>query len=217
VKRLMIVISEGQTEQTFVREVLKPEFSSTHEFHAILPGKQGGDIRYARVRPDILIALRQDARAFCTTMLDFYLLGTDFPGMPPPARLSAPEKAERIEKAMLEDIAAELGPSFNKSRFIPYIQMHEFEGLLFSDPAGLAQAMDRPDLREKLENIRREFGTPEDINDGKTTAPSKRILALCPNYGKVRGGSRVAKSIGFEAIRRECPHFAAWIRRIQEA
>lgn len=31
-------------------------------------------------------------------------------------------------------------------RFIPYVQMHEFEGLLFSDPSQLAAALGEQDL-----------------------------------------------------------------------
>lgn len=95
--------------------------------------------------------------------------------------------------------------------------MHEYEGLLFSDPPGFAQAVGRPDLADDFQAIRSEFSTPEEINDSPETAPSKRVERLIPGYQKPLAGVQAAIAIGLDAIRRECPHFNEWVRRLEEA
>ncbi len=102
----------------------------------------------------------------------------------------------------------------NNSRFIPYIQLHEFEGLLFSDIEAIDYVMrpyqDRSQL-DKLREIRSQFATPEDINDGLETAPSKRLSNIYSSYNKDIFGSRIAKRIGIDILRNECKHFNDWI------
>lgn len=92
--------------------------------------------------------------------------------------------------------------------------MHEFEGLLFSDPASLAQAMFQPGLEGSIREIRNAFSTPEDINDGAETAPSKRLQKLHGGYEKVISGTLAAEQMGIETIRRECPRFRTWVERL---
>ena len=100
-------------------------------------------------------------------------------------------------------------------RFIPYVQMHEFEGLLFSDPGQLAFALRRQDLTQELWAIRHEFPTPEHINDSSVTAPSKRIQSLIPRYRKVQAGERAVRAMTLDTIRQECPLFNAWLAKLE--
>ena len=100
-------------------------------------------------------------------------------------------------------------------RFVPYVQMHEFEGLLFSDPNQLASALRRQDLAQKLWAIRRDFETPEHIDDSPVTAPSKRIQSLISRYRKVQAGERAALAISLVKIRQECPLFNAWLNTLE--
>jgi hypothetical protein len=88
--------------------------------------------------------------------------------------------------------------------------MHEFEGLLFSDPAKMAFGLYSPNMESDLRRIRSDFATPEHINDDPQTAPSKRIVKLIPEYDKVIAGNLAALSVGVEAMRRECAHFREW-------
>ena len=90
---------------------------------------------------------------------------------------------------------------------MPYIVMHEFEGLLFSDPDGFGLGIGRSDLSPKLRAIRNAFGTPEEINDSPDTAPSKRVEVLMPGYQKPLNGVQAAQEVGLDAIRGECPLF----------
>ena len=99
-------------------------------------------------------------------------------------------------------------------RFVQYIQLHEYEGLLFSDPFGFATAIDQPQLGKVFQRMRDDFPTPEDINDDPTTAPSKRILQAYGSYRKELDGTIAARSIGVETMRRECPHFHDWVERL---
>ncbi len=100
-------------------------------------------------------------------------------------------------------------------RFIPYFQMHEFEALMFSDPAIFADAIGRPDLRSDFAEIRQKFDSPEHIDDSPVTAPSKRILALYPEYEKPLMGETATKAIGLPRIRQECPLFNAWLAKLE--
>jgi len=113
-----------------------------------------------------------------------------------------------LEKAFSLDI--------HNERFIPYIQLHEFETLLFSDINGFEYIFG--DERSKVRQIAQiiaEYPEPERINDSPQTAPSKRILAIFPNYQKVEMGSLIALENSIENIISKCPHFAAWITQLK--
>ena len=105
--------------------------------------------------------------------------------------------------------------NFNPNRFVPYVMMHEFEAMLFSDCQAFGNAIGRSDLSAGFQAIRSEFDSPEEIDDAPTNAPSKRIEALLPGYQKPTMGVQAAQNIGLEAIRRECPHFADWLERLE--
>ena len=180
-----------------------------------LRGHQGGNPNYARVKKDVSLLLKQDATAYCSTMLDFYGLGSGFPGTPPPPNLTNLEKVAHIERAVKENITETVSASRPDIRFLPYLQLHEYEGLLFSDPAAFANGINMAALTQQFEKVRREFQTPEDINDGFDTAPSKRVLQCHPSYRKPLDGTRAAKAVGIDTIRRECPHFRDWVERLE--
>lgn len=213
------VVCEGQTEVKFINDVLRDSFSrqNIHLFASLLgkPGHKGGNVKFARLLMDVGAQLRQDKIAYCTTFFDFYSLPAEFPGKrEAQAKTTSKEKAECVLQAMTAALRKELGDNALR-RFVPYIQMHEFEGLLFSAPAALAKVINKHPLRQQLEKIRNAFDTPEDINDGPQTAPSKRIGALFKEYDKPLHGSLAAKEIGLENIRIQCPLFAGWLKRIE--
>ncbi len=100
-------------------------------------------------------------------------------------------------------------------KFIPYIQMHEFEGLLFSEPARLASGIHQSELTDELQEIKNLFQTPEHINDSVITAPSKRLLKLVSSYQKPLYGVLAALNVGLDIMRRECKLFDGWLRQIE--
>ena len=212
------VVVEGQTEESFVNEVLGPALWARRVIlcPSLLgaPGHKGGRVNYARVRRDVLARLKRDRAACCTTMFDFYGLGKGFPGTPPLPNLSNMEKVIHLERAMKEDIFAEAPDLRPDVRFLPYFQLHEYEGLLFSDPETFANGISQSHLAAPFRAVRQSFPTPEHIDDSSDTTPSKRVLSFCPTYNKVLDGTRAATAVGIEAMRRECPHFRDWVESL---
>ena len=162
----------------------------------------------------MLRQLKGDRTACCSTMLDFYGLGQGFPGTPLPPNLSNVDKVIHRERAMKDDIIAEVPGLRPDVRFLPYLQLHEYEGVLFSDPQAFANGIYQSHLTPQFQAIRQSFPTPEDIDDGPYTSPSKRVLRLCPSYDKVLHGTQAASAVGIEAMRHECPHFRDWVESL---
>src|ERR1700687_4875544 len=142
--RLLIHV-EAQTEEDFVNEALRDyllakgydSVSARIVGNARLRRYRGGIRPWPTVRRDIIRHLLEDPACIATTMIDYYGLPQTgagaWPGRSAAAGLSSTEKAERIEASLRNDLAAEMGVRLNPSRFIPFVVMHEFEGLLFSD------------------------------------------------------------------------------------
>jgi hypothetical protein len=210
---------EGQTEESFVRNVLAEVLwaSNVHPTPILLgtSGHKGGRTSYARVKRDVVVLLKQDRAAYCSTMIDLYGLGPGFPGHPPPDHLSNIEKVRHVERAVKEDICEELTDLRPELRFIPYLQLHEYEAILFSDPAAFAAGISHPNLQRQFQRIRDEFDSPEDINNDPETAPSKRVIAACPSYRKVIEGTQAAAAVGIATMREQCQHFREWIELLE--
>lgn len=213
------VLCEGQTEEQFTKKLLMPSLAErgVYLYPRLVEG-QGGDVRWIRLRRDIMHSLKSDVGACCTTFIDYYGRATRFPGEELASQ--TPRVADRkrhIEEGMATEIAGEIGES-KARRFIPYIQMYEFEGLLFSAPERLASILQldgHDDLAAALQSIRDLHASPEEINDHPTTAPSKRIEALCPSYRKPMHGVLTAEYISLAAIRAQCGLFDAWVARLE--
>ena len=159
--------------------------------------------------------MKQDKGVLVTTMVDYYGLPHTWPGRANAPLLPFLDRASAVESALLSDVNHALGSGFDPSRFVPYIIMHEFEGLLFSDPEGLGLGIGRRDLSPKLNAIREDFSTPEEINDSPDTAPSKRIEGLMPGYQKPLHGLLACQEIGLDAIRGQCPQFSHWVDQLE--
>lgn len=160
---------------------------------------------YESVRHQITKLCKQDRKALVTCMFDYYALPASFPGFGQKA--NGPKAAEHIRQAFEADI--------NQRNFIGNLLVHEFETLLFSDPRVFNAIPNQPGLAMQLQQIRNQFESPEHINDGFETAPSKRILKLYPAYKKVKDGSKLTLKIGLANIRQACPTFDAWLRRLE--
>lgn len=216
----VFVICEGQTEEAFVKNVLNPDFSpeGIFLFPRLIgrPGHKGGNFKFSRLLTDLKTLLLSDRSVYCTTFFDYYGLPTSFPGKESAQQSSTPEqKSAKILTALRDRVEDELGPDV-LHRFIPYIQMHEFEGLLFSDPTAFARGLNRSNLTPDFQSIRDQFDSPEEINDSQTTAPSKRIMGVFDGYEKPLHGSMAALEIGVDVIRRECPLFSQWLTELEK-
>lgn len=209
------MLVEGQTEEAFVRELLVPHYArlGLYLFPVIVhtsPGYKGGVVSYAKIKPQILRLCRQDASAHVTTLFDLYALPQDFPGKMDaayPVGGSGRQKAEFLE--------ARLAQEMGQANFLPHLMVHEFEALLFVQPDKFAEWTDGLAVVKSIRADAQSHATPEDINDGPQTAPSKRILAAMPRYQKTFHGPLIACEIGLDAMRVACPHFHGWLQQLE--
>lgn len=221
----LYLFAEGPTELTFADTVLKPHLANLGVYlhpplliaHAKKKGKvhRGGGRKYVPMKNDILRFLTQEkgGDVFFTTMIDLYAIHAEFPGLDEGAKLRhLPDKrVECLEQAFANDIG--------DRRFVPYIQLHEFETYLFCDPTWFAYFYDHHDKEiAALKAIAEGHATPELIDEGQHSAPSKRIIAHLPDYGDAKPavGPQVAERIGLEVIRNKCPHFQTWLSRLEK-
>ncbi|MCU7817192.1 MAG: DUF4276 family protein [Candidatus Thiodiazotropha sp. (ex Rostrolucina anterorostrata)] len=98
--------------------------------------------------------------------------------------------------------------------------MHELKALLFSDTDTLGKQLSQSpkeikDITNRLKEIIRKKGIPEDINDNTATSPSYRILNLCSNYQRILATYTIANEIGLNVIRKECLHIDAWLKKLK--
>jgi hypothetical protein len=97
------------------------------------------------------------------------------------------------------------------------VQLHEFETLLLVDPDRLLEMY--PDAALNVKRLKANIGNtnPEEINESPQTAPSKRIIRFLPDYEgqKAQVGPLVAEDIGITQLRKKCPHFDAWISKLE--
>lgn len=217
-KRL-VVIAEGETEESFVNNILIPYFNSLGINNYIQCFKtkhsSGGLSKYSYIKQDIIKTI-YEADVVVTTLLDFYRLPSDFPGYKQDNELSHDVWVEVIENQIKEDIEREKGLRFDN--FIPYIQLHEFEALVFSSMAGIDALFERSEVNYRsLQDIIDKYPHPEDINNGPNTAPSVRLQRLIPGYDKVIYGVEIIKEIGMDTVLSKCPRFNGWIEKIKDA
>ena len=190
---------EGATEERFVQMVLTPHLQNREIYvQPLLLGRTGGDISLRRIRKD----LNNLANSFdkVTTLYDFYGFRDKSDG----------ESKESLEQKIKECVAAPL-----RGRIIPYVQMYEFEGILFSSPQAIENNLQEDGLAEWADAVLQQFGNdPEKINDSKITAPSKRLLEKA-NYRKIVHGPDIAKEIGLTALRTKCTGFGNWLDSLE--
>ena len=215
-------IVEGQTEETFVNIVLRPHLAVFGVFSSARCVEtsrrrnvkhSGGMTDYARAKKDILQWMRNDQNsdARFTTMFDFYALPDDFPSYAGATQQSDPyDRVKALEDALSTDIA--------DWRFIPYLQLHEFEALLLSDPQQFdTQFPGRDSEMLRLVDAVSLFASPELVDGGEKTAPSKRIIEEIPEYEgrKASAGPIVAGKIGLPTLRLRCEHFGGWLSKLE--
>jgi hypothetical protein len=216
------LVVEGQTEEEFVKRVLAPhlgQFGIFADARCVMTSRKGaywrrgGLLDYRRAETDLRLWMKSDqnADAWFSTMFDLYALPQDFPDFAQIGRGQTPyDRVNRLEGA--------LASKLDHRRFVPYIQLHEFEALLFSDPEKLGTSF--PGCQPAVANLvqlAQQSGNPEMINDGADTAPSKRIIREIPEYEgrKASAGPLVTEKIGLRVLREKCAHFAEWLERLE--
>lgn len=203
-KKVLILV-EGYTEERFVKDVLKPHFHPKGIF--LIPRNLKGVGKYATIRNEVNKLLKDSSAHLVTTMLDLYRIPSDFPQkMSITQAQTGMQKVALLENAFKQDI--------DKDTFFPYLQLHEFEALLFSDVSMFSKI---PNVGNKIRFFEEivQVKNPEDINDLPNTSPSNRIKTTLSFYQKETHGIIVAKSIGLATMRAKCPHFDSWVLKLE--
>jgi len=222
-KRLYLTV-EGQTEAAFAKVVLgphllefgvyviKPRFTGPHGRE---PGRAPRGGMFHRIRPsldDMKIWLKEDqtSDARFSMMVDLYSLPTDFPGYAEGIqRPSGGPQAIFMEQALADE--------FGDARFIPYLQVHEFEALVLCDPSRLKLLYERSEKTiDSLQDDCNRFASPEQINHGQHSHPKHRIQQAVPRYRQVTDGPYLTGEIGLQTLRDKCPHFGEWLTRLEQ-
>lgn len=213
--KFISILVEGQTEESFVNDVLAPHLQgfqlqitpiiiTTKRTKSGIKHK-GGDVRYPKFEKEVRNLLK-DSNVICvTTMIDFYGLRSvqDFPKYAEIPRGTPHERIQFLEKAIQEDI--------NHKRFLPYFSLHEIEALLFVMPSVTENFFGIQPT--SLELIRNGFKTPEDINMDEP--PSHRLYDLYPKYGKVSELVQALEKVPLSEIRAQCLHFSQWLTQLE--
>jgi len=210
-KRLYIIV-EGQTEQEFIKTMIAP-YMQQFGINSVTPiiirtskTGRGGFVNYQHLKNDAIRLLSSPQQDFIVSMfVDFFRC----PEVPHKERWSIKgthlEQVAEMEKCIAEDI--------NDIRFIPYIQLHEFEALLFASNKGFVTFF-TDEQKDKTQGIIDSYGNPENINSSPQGAPSKRLLAIKNDYDKVIEGNLIALEVGIQKILEKCPRFNAWISKL---
>ncbi len=217
------MIVEGQTERAALQQpdVAARFFSCGFSVHPKVvgkPGHKGGVRSFDKILPEILALLRQEPQAKVSTFFDFYALPlSKWPGYPHSEELSPAQAVVHIEAAMAACVTAQI-PNLSPGRFTPYIQLFEFEALLFADPKAMANLFGNPALEQTFVKMVVDCGGCEAIDNGPATAPSKRIQDHFPGYIKGSGANAHAPLIlghiartNWPQLLAACPRFRHWL------
>jgi len=212
----VLVLCEGQTEETFVNRILSPHLVARQVclIPTLLKTKRvksgttfkGGVTSYEKLRQDVRRLLRDSSAVLVTTLLDYYGLPPDFPGKSTLRGGTPHRRVEHLERAFAQDIG--------DARFLPYLMLHEFEALLFVRPREIFETLNQP-VSSALLEVASSHNSPEEINEGQTTHPAARIQQYARVYRKALHGPLIVERIGLPSLRSKCPHFDQWLIRLE--
>lgn len=185
--RKLHILVEGQTEEVVVNEIIAPYLSDDDVFvsTSILrtrlsaggnPANRGGVTTWAKIHRDLKLLLRDSSITVLTTLIDYYGFPDDAPGMADRPNGSPHARIEHVESALADAV--------DSGRFVPHLVLHEIETWVLADCSRLAALLGNPSAGAELAQLVARKSGPELVNDGSDTAPSKRIRAAYPRYGK---------------------------------
>lgn len=211
--RRVLALVEGQTEEAFIGRCVNPHLwpRGVHIDAKIVetrrvrsgPNHKGGVSSWNQIARDLKLLLSDSDATAVTTVLDYYGLPNDVPGMATRPAGGSEAKAAHIEAA----VDAALADGRVRSNLL----LHEFEALLYADPDTCGTYLSNSGLATVMHAAVSACGAPERVNDDPNLAPSKRILSAHVGYSKTLDGPALTEEIGLAAIRAACPHFDQWL------
>lgn len=219
--KALIILVEGETEQEFVNRILGPYFVSrglNTEIRPIMIEKSGGGHGYSNIqhlKNTIRPVLNKADEPVVTTLIDHYGINSErkLPGYTAITTTDIEERIHQMEEILQTEIQQLKPYRF----FIPYIQRHEFETMLFSNPKegfDLEDEKIKADILELCAN----FASIEDINCTAEGAPSKRIgriyEAQHKKYNKVSDAVDIIELTTIETVLEKCPRLKRWVESL---
>ena len=214
----VLVLAEGQTEESFIKRVLGPYLSPKQIFviPTIIktkievrgPDHKGGVNTYEQVKKDLRPLFYDTSADVVTTMIDYYALPSDFPGYSERPNGNCYQRIEYMEDRFSADI--------NQIKFLPYLQLHEFEALVFASEDKLPIAFVNKNREiQQISLINNQFTSPEEINENPDSTPSKRLKRIFPEYQKTFHSQLILSQTKIDDLRGKCSHFNAWLNRLE--
>lgn len=214
----VLVLVEGQTEEGFVKRVLGPYLSTKQIFliPTIIktkrevrgPDHKGGVNSYEQVKKDLRPLFNDSSANIVTTMIDYYALPSDFPGYDQRPNGTCFQRIEFMEIQFSTDI--------NQTKFLPYLQLHEFEALVFASEDKLSTAfLNKNREIQQVSAVNKTFASPEVINENPNSAPSKRLKSIFPEYQKTFHSQLILSQARIDDLRAKCSHFNSWLTKLE--
>lgn len=217
----VLLLVEGQTEERFAKNVLLPHFEPMGIYIAptIIETKKifsggsfrGGVCNFRQVKAHLvrlLASARNAGEALVTTMLDYYALPSDFPGMMDRPAVGAEARVRWVERAIHDHFGA-------PANFLPYLSLHEFEALLFATDDAVPSVMGDHAKAASMRAVLEECGDPERINERPDWSPSCRLRRMFSGYSKPLHGVLASQRVPLDVTRQACPHFHWWVSEIE--
>jgi len=214
--RRLHVLVEGQTEEILVRDLFAPHLErngwwvscSVLTTRRVAGGRdhRGGVTSWVKIEREIR-RLLDDRGLTVTTLFDYYGFPDDAPGMADRPAGTPGERVEHVQAAMAEKIG--------DHRFRPNLVLHETETWVFAAADELGELRGIPELTARLSADCAEAGGPELVNSTRERAPSKRLLAYLPDYGKLLDGPLAVSALGLPKLRAVCSHLDGWLHGLE--
>lgn len=210
----LFFLVEGQTEEEFINKILSKFLLHKQIYCRSI--SFDGTPSFAELAKEVKLLFKKwkSQKIYITTMLDLYRLKGDYPEYQNSLSISDPYiKISHLEQSLTNSIENS-NPNI-KGYFISYLQLHEFESMLFVNPDTFNKLDPQisSSIITKLWDIVKEFENVELIN--KDNPPSKRIELLIKQYNKIVYGNAILEFIGINKIREKCKHFNEWLNKLE--
>ncbi len=211
----VLISVEGQTEEAFCRDVLGPHLANygVYATSVVLTTKRaangskfkGGASGWSQIRQELFDLLADTSARAVTTMYDFYGLPSDIRSFA--TVTAATGNSSHTAIAIENEIVQQIGDQ----RLRPYLQLHEFEALVFAAEAIAERRSGLQTVGSMIRQAVSDAGGAEMVNEDPSTAPSKRLIHSWPGYVKTIDGPAIAGAAGLDSLRLSCPHFGSWL------
>ena len=215
----LFILLEGQSEEVFCKQILKPYFETKNiflKYSIFSTGKKyngtkyrGGITDYSKFTKDINNVLNDQSYDLITTFIDFYGFLKIAPFKDEIDESNCYARVAQTENRLRKDIK-------NNKRFLPYMNLHEYEIIYYIDETITKKILNNNFDGKKYKKIIQNYKNIETINENPDDAPSKRLERICPSYDKIYHSTLISQELQLTSILDKCKHFKEWIDQIEK-